>query len=305
MKLATTTCDFDKYCPTMEERIRCVAEAGFKYIDLSLYNENTPASLFMQDNWLEHTLGLKKLGDELGIKYVQAHCPSTNPLQFDDGWEFSVEATIRSIEVCGILGIPNTVVHTGWTDGLNRDEHFEKNLLFIKKLIPVMEKYGVKLCIENSTRANMGERYFFYTGRDMLDFIEYVGHPLLKACWDTGHANIEGHQYDDITTLGSEHLTAVHINDNHGHSDEHIIPFMGSLCIDEVMHGLLDADYKGYFTFESGSALLFDNDWLCRRRTYKNDARLSNPALFMQKQLEKMMYDTGKYVLEAYGCFDE
>ena len=36
----------------------------------------------------------------------------------------------------------------------------------------------------------------------MVEFLNYVGHPLLHACWDTGHANCEGSQYDDIVTLG-------------------------------------------------------------------------------------------------------
>ena len=35
MKLATTTCDFDRYLSTYEEKIDAVAEAGFKYIDLT------------------------------------------------------------------------------------------------------------------------------------------------------------------------------------------------------------------------------------------------------------------------------
>ena len=38
MKLATTTGDFGQYCSTYLERIQHVHEAGFRYIDLSMYD---------------------------------------------------------------------------------------------------------------------------------------------------------------------------------------------------------------------------------------------------------------------------
>ena len=60
---------------------------------------------------------------------------------------------------------------------------------------------------------------------------------MLHACWDTGHANCEGSQYDDIITLGKE-LFAIHYNDNHGAKDEHLIPFLGTLNHDEIINAL-------------------------------------------------------------------
>ena len=35
------------------------------------------------------------------------------------------------------------------------------------------------------------------------------------------------------------------------------------------------------------------------------DARLLEPVLFMQKHLEKLMYEMGEYILKAYNCFEE
>ena len=49
----------------------------------------------------------------------------------------------------------------------------------------------------------------------MRAFSEYVHHPLFHSCWDTGHGNVEGAQYDQILALGDD-LRAVHINDNRG-----------------------------------------------------------------------------------------
>ncbi len=46
MKLATTTGVFDDYCNLYTERIKNVCDAGFKYIDLSLYSINKNDPLF-------------------------------------------------------------------------------------------------------------------------------------------------------------------------------------------------------------------------------------------------------------------
>lgn len=192
MKLATTTCDFGIY-PTHEERIRHLYDAGFRYIDLSLYTEGDMRD-FMKHDWKETARNLKVYTESLGMKFVQAHSPGGNPLSRDAKWDWLLESTIRSIEVCGILGIPSTVVHAGWAADIGREEYYEKNLEFYRLLWPVMEQNNVNVLVENSTKANMGSNYYFLTGADMKEFLKYAGHPLLHACWDTGHANIEGHQ---------------------------------------------------------------------------------------------------------------
>ena len=166
-----------------------------------------------------------------------------------------------------------------------------------------MEKNQVNVLHENTTSVNMSW-YFPKTGAEMKEFAKYIDHPLFHACWDTGHANCEGNQYQEIMDIGEE-LYAVHINDNRGFQDEHIIPFMGTVNMDEVMHALLDVGYKGYFTLESGSSLRSSNYWLGHRKAFEQDNRLANPPLYLQKELERFMYKTGKYILETYGVFEE
>ncbi len=304
MKLATTTGDFSKFGLNWEEKIQALYRAGFRHIDFNLYNENTMQSPFMQEDWKEYTKKISEFAQSLGMDFVQAHLPNVNPLRFDESWETAVAVTVRGIEVCEMLHIPNAVIHSGWAPGLGKQEYFEKNMPFFSRLFPYMDRCNVNVCIENSTKANMGEMYFFFTGEDMLEFIQYVGHPKLKACWDTGHANIEGHQYSDIMALG-EYLTAVHIHDNCGKKDEHILPFTGSLSLDEVMHGLIDSGYQGVFTFEVDSAVTFSDHWLLKRNRFREEKRLLEPPLFLREHMEKTMYDLGVYILKSYDCLEE
>ena len=304
MKIATTTGDFKRYCQNDIERINELSKVGFKYIDLDMYSFK-PDSPYMKDDWKRAVLALKNEADKLNVKFVQAHSQGGNPLDGDqDEVDFLVAATIRSIEICNMLGIKNTVVHPGFAAGISKEEWFERNRAFYKKLVPAMEKFAVNVLIENSTSVNMGDMYFANSGADMLEFLKFVDHPLLHACWDTGHANCEGSQYNDIITLGKE-LFAIHYNDNRGIKDEHLIPFFGTLNHDEVINALIDSKFEGYFTLECSSSLIPKNYWAGGRRTFNGDTRLAEPQLFMQQKCVALMYSIAKYMLTSYDIFEE
>ena len=167
-----------------------------------------------------------------------------------------------------------------------------------------MERWGVNVLCENSTKANMGELYFINNGKDMREFIKYVNHPQIHGCWDTGHANCEGSQYDEIMAIGDE-LYAIHYNDNRGNADEHIAPYFGTLNHDEVMNGLIGVGFKGYFTLECDSTLRKSKHWTGWRKQYETDTRLAEPQLFMQRYIEKMMYETSEWILSTYGVLEK
>lgn len=300
MKIATTTGDFGYVCDSDLEIVRELHRAGFRYIDLNMYNL-TPNCVYMRDGWQDEVKKLKETADSLGMTFVQAHSQGGNPLSDDPAHvEFLLSATVRSIEICELLGIKNTVVHNGWRAGLSKEEWFAVNRDFYARLFPAMERCGVNVLCENSTKRNMGDLYFINNGKDMREFIDFVGHPQIHGCWDTGHGNCEGAQYDDIMAVGNE-LYAIHYNDNNGWADEHVAPFMGTLNHDEILTALTDVGFKGYFTLECNNALLHAN----QRRQFGDKTKLLQPQLFMQRHIDAMMYETSKWLLEEYGLFEE
>lgn len=305
MRLATTTADFDGFLATYQEKVDCVCDAGFRYIDLNMYSIEPDDALLVRNDWRAYAARLLENAQKRGAQFVQAHAPGGNPLSKDQAEvEGLICATVRSIEVCGALGIPNIVVHAGMRAGLSKEESFVENKKFFGRLFPAMEQNGVNVLCENSTHRNMGDLYFTNSGADIKEFVQYVGHPRIHACWDTGHANCEGAQYAEITAIGSD-LYGVHINDNRGMQDEHILPYFGTMNLDEIMHALIDAQYQGYFTFEAGSTLRPPKYWLGDRAPFAADTRLACPPLFMQKRLEALLYELGEYILKAYDCFEE
>ena len=306
MKLATTTGDFQCYCATVEQCMDYLLEAGFRHADLSLYSPTYCADLLESDDWQSRARQIKEHAERIGMDFLQSHAPATRLLMgTDKDKEDAIRWTTRTLEVCAFLGIPNSVVHGGvdWSIK-SKDEWTEKSLPFFRALIPTMEKTGVKVLFENSASFMTGNSYYPNTGADICEFLDHLDHPLFGVCWDTGHANIEGAQYDQIRTIG-QRLGAVHFNDNLGTKDEHTIPMLGTVNVDEVMNALIDVGFGGPLTFESGSALRPYKYWVGDRRPFDRDQRLANPTLNMQRSIERFMYDLGVEVLRSYDLFEE
>ena len=300
MKIATTIGEVYAYTTSWAEAVRLYEGTGFRYLDCSFYTANKPGSEFLTDQWLRMVEEAGEAAASLGFAFVQAHSPNYNPYHDPDDTayhEAGILATKRSIEACGRLGIPNIVVHTAYGSQClypeDKEKYFETNMPFIRALFPEMEKWNVRLCIENSAEGNMGRNYFFMTAEDMNDFIDYAGHPLIGACWDTGHGNMRGTDpYRELVTLG-KNLHAVHFQDNGGVYDEHIAPFFGCLDVDAVMRGLIDAGYSGPLTFES--------DNFCGYRKNRGNGVLQYPPVRVKKAALTLIHEIGAACLEAYG----
>ena len=304
MKIATTSSDFGRYCTNDSDRIRELHRAGFRYIDLSMYSLS-PASPLMQDNWMEEVKRLQETASALGMQFVQAHAPGTNYLSPKvTDHDFLQKSVNRSIEVCGALGIPNNVLHFGWAKGLSKEQSFEQNRDYCRNFLPTAERCGVNILVENSCAVNMGDTYYPNSAADILEFLSFVDHPMVHVCWDTGHANCEGSQYEEILKLGKE-LYAIHYNDNYGNSDAHVMPYCGTMNHDEIVNALIDIDFKGYFTLECGATLRGAASWPHKRRAFEKDTRLLQPPMHLQQRAEALLYETAKYILSAYDLFEE
>ena len=228
---------------------------------------------YSNDNWKEEVLKLRNYAESLDMTFVQAHSPDGKIWNPEDADRY-VKLATRSVEICEILGIPQVVVHAGYQKDVSSDEFYEKNRDFYKRLFPIMEKTGVNVLVENTSSKNLPKEVYNHpiSGKELLDFIQYVDHPLLHAVWDTGHFNTEGPQYEQIMALGKE-LYGIHVHDNSGQGDEHTLPYLGIINMDDVMHGLLDVGYKGCFTFEAGGVLRRSNNRHGKRYVFEEDTR--------------------------------
>jgi len=317
MKLATTTGDFGAYSRTLSEIVTFFEGTGFKLLDLNLYRSIYPDSPFLDDRWEKWIDDAGEAAAARDMRFCQAHAPDGKLHASDEKFQVFLSTTIRSIEACAKLGVPNIVVHQqdigGFLSREYRHLNLKRNRAFFEKLFPAMEKTGVCVLIENSCDRHAptkqeNTRHYGSLASELLDMVEYIDHPLVRVCWDIGHANIQGvDQYKSILELG-DCLRAVHIADNYGDVDSHVAPFQGTTNMDAVMQGLLDSGYKGYFTFEASHILRDSAVWPNYRRewTYRDKqvTRLMDVPLPLKRQAIKLLYEIGRHILVEYDCFE-
>ena len=302
MRISTMTSDYDRFCNTLEEKIDHIHKAGFRYIDINLCDARKDDPLLISSDWKDNAKRLREYAESKGMRFVQSHAPAfRNP--FSDDIEDLIEKTNRCIYVCRELGIENAVIHTGWKSGLTQEEFYQRTLNFCENFFPAMETCGVNLLLENSTHANMGDRPYFYKGEEMREFLDRVNHPLLHACWDTGHGNVEGPQYENIMAIGP-HLYAIHVSDNQGMGDDHTMPYIGTLNMDDLMSGLVDVGFKGYFNYEV-TVLRPSYYGKPQRYQFDRERRLVEPTIEMQDYLEAFLYHMAEEYLRAFECFED
>ena len=303
MKLATTTGDFNGCGISNQfEAVDCVQKAGFKYIDYNFGNDYRHNSGVFSGNWQEYIKELKKFADSKGVKFVQSHAPMGQPFaEGEEGKEF-IDVNKRCIEACALLGIDNTVIHSGHKKGISsKEESFEKNKAFYEKLLPTAEKYGVYLLTENFNKMFDPDWFWVDNAAELLELVKYIDHPMLKVCWDAGHGNMQETPQNEALEILGDYVHALHIQDNWSFDDHHIAPFFGTLNLDSLMHGLKAIDYKGYFTFEADAMFMP----AYKRRPFPEDTRLLNVPLELRIKGENLLYEIGKHILTAYDCFEE
>lgn len=299
MKLATKTADFTGYTGCQIQALAHIRKAGFRYADYSFgWDCSHRAGIYAEDPsaYYEQVASAAR---DLGIRLVQAHSPMGKPLDDPDG-SFLAD-TIRCVEACGHWGIPNLVVHSGYLPDLSPEETFVRNKAFFLPILQAAEKWGVNILVENFNKMYKENVYWIDNAPDLLKMIELVDHPLFHAVWDTGHANLQEMPQDEAFRLLGHHVKAVHIQDNMGDSDTHLLPYQGTSDLDAVMLGLQDIGYGGYFTFEVGRFFLP----AAKRRSNTRDTRLAAPPIALQDAAEQYLYSLGKTILEAYNCFEE
>ncbi len=305
MKIATTIGEMYAFTTSPAEAIRQYEGTGFRYLDYSFYSVLRPNHPFMGDAWKNEVLEAKAAAEELGFRFVQAHAPCCEVIGGDT--ERELEATIRSIEACGMLGIKNMVIHSACVPEYKRSgdarAYFKANEPFFKALIPAMEKHGVNILFENTTIKHCGDgNYFPIYAEDLNDFIAHMNHPLFGAAWDVGHAHMDDIDHEaEIMAMG-KNLRAIHVHDNDGRRDMHTAPFLGTLNYDSLMRGLINSGFDGYFTLESDG---FFKHTRSTTRMKEPNGRLAHPTLEIKKQALSLLYLIAKTILSEYGVFEE
>lgn len=229
-----------------EKGFQLLKRAGFSCCDFSLngYLKNT--SLYRQEvngffDQSEQELEAffrphKEAADRAGIRIHQMHMPYPNYVpkgsaRLNDYLKNVVAR--KSMGICAYLGCRYIVVHgfkLAYYLG-SEEAEWEKTLEFISFLAPMAAQLGITVCLEN-LYTNIGNHIVEGPCCDAgkaaarIDAVnQKYGADILGFCFDTGHANLVGIDFENFLVTLGDRLKVLHIHDNDGVGDLHQIPF--------------------------------------------------------------------------------
>ena len=111
----------------------------------------------------------------------------------------------------------------------------------IEELQRVAQPLGVQIAVEviPNELSRAGSIVHF-----VEDDLDGVG-----ICLDFGHAHLDGDVLEAVETV-SEHLIATHVHDNRGRTDDHLLPFEGTIDWAGSLLAVQKIGYDGPFMFE-------------------------------------------------------
>ena len=204
-----------KYNSDLYRRAGEIREVGFDGVFLYAYHDPNQSIKAVQ------AVGLKV--ETLHLPYKASVGVVKNPFLVNCLWEGGQQNKIfkamllQNVAFARKNGIKTLVMHV--TAGDNPPPFSEEGVDFIDVLVNECGRYGIVLCLENIRRLDYIAQLF-----------ECIRSPYLKFCFDTGHANCmtKNLNFFPWETFG-QYLYCLHISDNNGVSDEHLIPFSGNI----------------------------------------------------------------------------
>ena len=140
----------------------------------------------------------------------------------------------------------------------DRSRALAENAQWLKRLCSIAEQYGSGIAVENlPTFPDRPDAPFFSSFvEDQCALIDAVDHPLLGACWDFGHANLNLQHRDktqrELLNILGQRVKIVHVHNNYKTRDSHLPLSIGFVDWADAIAGLRDIGFSGYFSLESG-----------------------------------------------------
>lgn len=240
--------------PVAESIRRCV-KAGYKYLDFCFVDQvftpfKTP---FTSDEWEPY---MRKIIDDalnLGVSFLQAHLPLHDFCSDKVDHKYELELMHRAITVCSWTKIPFAVAHpmTHVVNGKMAEDTLDLNVAYFRKLAKYAENLGVGLALENMWReAAPGVRRFTSEKDDILTLVKAIDRPNVGICLDTVHGSAEGWDQAAAIREFGHYLKALHVSDEDGKGNFHILPYEGICDWQGILQALRDINYQHGFTYE-------------------------------------------------------
>ncbi|MFZ0037969.1 MAG: sugar phosphate isomerase/epimerase family protein [Candidatus Acidiferrales bacterium] len=211
------------------------AGAGIKsvevFCDHSHFNYRSPQSIRDLGDWLSaHGVTLHSLHSPTE-RESSAGRDSGSPISICDPERTrrldAVDEVKRAVDVAERLPFRYLVQHMGHGRQSADPRKLDAAFNSLEHLVIFAKQRGVTIALEN-TPSEMGSPETLQT------LIRETHLKDLRFCFDFGHAHIEEGVAKSFEIM-SDRIVTTHIHDNHGDTDEHLLPFDGTIDWDAAL----------------------------------------------------------------------
>ena len=238
-----------------------MAKAGFNGVDFGMTEFQAEPEKQLAPEWRQKLVDRADMIKSAGLEIAQCHLPyyyaHLPRLSMDDYEKLMLPGTLRALEVAGEIGCHMAVMHPYYYED-DANATYEANIRFVGKLLPLLEKFDIRLAIENVWAQGYINTNASYP-KDIMHIVNVLADEKVGVCLDTGHANIFAIPIGDFVRVCGKKMFALHVNGNSGKADSHTVPYsMSGWCENmdylDMSAALKEVGYKGYYNLEIASS---------------------------------------------------
>lgn len=227
------------------ESLKLISKYGFKFVEFWYYEDIITLRNEIRD-----------LLSTLNIKANSMHGPFGKEIDIASLDKSAIERGIKkltqALEIAHFYECEILVIHPSAHQYDNLDEYLKSKQNLIESLEVLCKRasdYNITIALETMTKLKNTYRVG-YSVEDLLDVITQVGFENLGICIDTGHVNLNGLDVPQEVIKAGKYLKTLHIDDNLGDKDSHLVPGEGNIPWDVVIKSLKQINYNGIFMME-------------------------------------------------------
>ena len=216
--------------------VRAIGDAGFDYIEL--WGEIPHA----YPDWVDE----RPLKDALSSfsMTVTTHAPFTdlNPATPFEPMKGAVERTLERFVAFSVsAGARVVTVHPGSVHSEALVPGSAANSMTILRKMIAAAGGRLSVSVENQTKSSSRYHYPLASTTESLRAL-LSGEDGLKFTLDTGHAHASGLDPIDLVQMAGPRLVEVHLSDNAGEYDDHLVPGEGTADLKKLTGKLAGSD---------------------------------------------------------------
>lgn len=233
-----------------EEMVRTFAEKGWHHLELS---DEHARELLARGDTAKTGAKFRKFAQEHGVSFPQGHLKIAADVAPPEQKAFDeiIDELKHWIDLFVAVGVRAAVIHPGGDDFRQQGGDEGKILDLQVHALTILSRHsagsGMVFCLENLSKPPAD------TAEHLLAIIAAAPEAEVGICLDTGHLHMAGGDPGEFVRQAGSSLLALHIDDNDGSSDQHLLPYArGTVPWENLMPALREVGYSGLFNFEIG-----------------------------------------------------